>query len=96
VLGEGQVRWFFLPAENQLQVFFENFLVLSSCHSWISKYRADFSNLFGETTPWYVTPPPIQLLFVLMLYMLSILLHLVLHNMLEKPKDLSFLVDIDA
>jgi hypothetical protein len=55
---------------------------------------ADFSNLFGETTPWYVTPP-IQLLFVLMLYMLSILLHLVSLNMLEKSMDLSFLVDID-
>jgi hypothetical protein len=87
---------FFLPAENQLRVFFENFLVLPSCHSWMSKYRADFSNLFGETTPWYVTPPPIQLLFVLMLYMLSILLHLVSLNMLEKSLDLSFLVDIDA
>jgi hypothetical protein len=96
VLSEGPVPRFFLPAENQLQVFFKKILVLPSCHSWISKYREDFLNLFGETTLWYVTPPPIQLLFVLMLYMLSILLHLVLHNMLEKPKDLSFLVDIDA
>jgi hypothetical protein len=57
---------------------------------------ADFSNLFGEITPWYVTPPPIQLLFVFMLYMLSILLHLVSLGMLEKFMDLSFLVGIDA
>ena len=40
----------------------------SSWYSSISKFRADFSNLFGGITPWYVTPPPIQLLFVLMLY----------------------------
>jgi hypothetical protein len=55
-----------------------------------------FQNLFGEITPWYVTPPLIQLLFVGMLYMLSILLHLVSHMMHEKSMDVSFLVDIDA
>jgi hypothetical protein len=96
VLGEGQVPRFILSPENQPQIFFEKFPVLHSIHSWISKFRADFTNLFGEITPWYVTPAPIQLLFVLMLYMLSILLHLVSLKMLEKSLDLSFLVDIDA
>jgi hypothetical protein len=96
VLGEGQVPRFILSPENQLQVFFKKNPVLHSCNSWISKFRTDFSNLFGEITPWYVTPPPIQLLFVLMLYMLSILLHLMSLDMLDKSMDLSFLVDIDA
>ena len=67
-LGGGQVLVSFPSTENQPQVFFPNFLELSSCYPWISKFRADFSNLFGGITPWYVTPPPIQLLFVLMLF----------------------------
>jgi hypothetical protein len=96
VLGEGQVPRFILFPENQLWVFFGKFPVLHSYHPWISKFRADFSNMFGEITPWYVTPPPIQLPFVHMLYMLRILLHLVSLNMLEKFMDLSFLVGIDA
>jgi hypothetical protein len=96
VLGEGAVPRIILSPENQHQVFFENFPVLHSVHSWISKFGADFSNLFGEITLWYVTPPPIQLLFVLMLYMLSILLHLVSLYMHKESMDLSFLVDIDA
>jgi hypothetical protein len=97
VLDEGQVPMFILSLENQPYVFFKKIPVLHSFHSWISKFRADFSNLVGEITPCYVTPPPpIKLLFILMLYMLSILLHLVSLNMLEKFMNLSFLVDIDA
>jgi hypothetical protein len=95
VLGEGQVPRFILSPKNQPQVFFKKFPVLHSVYSWISKFRADFSNLFGEITPWYVTHVPIQLLFVLIVYMLSIL-HLVPLKMFEKSLDLSFLVDIDA
>ena len=36
-----------LSTENQPQIFFPNFPELSSCYPWISKFRADFSNLFG-------------------------------------------------
>jgi hypothetical protein len=90
VLGEGQVPRLILSPQNKLPVFFKIF----SC-SIPARFRVDFSNLFGEITPLYVTPP-IQLLFVHMLYMLSILLHLVSLNMLKKSMDLSFLVGIDA
>ena len=37
----------------------------SSWYPSISKIRADFSNLFGGITPWYVTPPLIQLVLFL-------------------------------
>ena len=83
----------FPSTENQPQVFSR---ARSSWYSLISKFRADFPNLFGVITPWYVTPPPIQLLFVIMLYILSILLHYVSPKMLEKSIELSSLVDIDA
>ena len=43
----------------------------------ISLLGAPFLKLSGEITPWYVTPPMVQLVFVLGVYVLHILLLLV-------------------
>ena len=80
-LSPGGVRWVsyahLLPLDRKpLPGIFPKFSrARSSCYPWISKFRADFSNLFGGIAPWYVTPPPIQLFFVFVPHVWSILLH---------------------
>ena len=43
----------------------------------ISLIKAPLTKLLGEIVPWYVTPPLVQLVFVLVLYSLQILAALV-------------------
>ena len=43
----------------------------------ISLLKATLTKLLGEIVPWYVTPPLVQLVFVLVLYSLQILAALV-------------------
>ena len=38
----------------------------------ISLLKAPLTKLLGEIVPWYVTPPLVQLVFVLVLYSLQI------------------------
>ena len=38
----------------------------------ISLLKAHLTNLLGEIVPWYVTPPLVQLVFVIVLYSLQI------------------------
>jgi hypothetical protein len=57
----------------------------------ITKFGQLFSNPFGRITPWYVTPPPIQFIFDIMLYILRRMMLLVSHIMLDKFMDLQIL-----
>ena len=54
--------------KNQLKHEFQPFLLRFS----ISFLKAPLSKLLGEIVPWYVTPPLVQLVFVLVLYSLQI------------------------
>ena len=54
--------------KNQLKHEFQPSLVPFS----ISLLKAPLTKLLGEIVPWYVTPPLVQLVFVLVLYSLQI------------------------
>ena len=54
--------------KNELKHEFQPLLLRFS----ISLLKAPLAKLFGEIVPWYVTPPLIQLVFVLVLYSLQI------------------------
>ena len=54
--------------KNQLKHEFEPLLLRFS----ISLLKAPLAKLLGEIVPWYVTPPLVQLVFVLVLYSLQI------------------------
>jgi hypothetical protein len=53
------------------QVFFKKKMLYHiATPSSIYQFRQPFANFFGGITHWYVTPPPIQLVFDMMLYIL--------------------------
>ena len=54
--------------KNQLKLVFQQLLLRFS----ISLLKAPLAKLLGEIVPWYVTPPLVQLVFVLVLYSFQI------------------------
>ena len=54
--------------KNQLKLVFQQLLMRFS----ISLLKAPLAKLLREIVPWYVTPPLVQLVFVLVLYSLQI------------------------
>ena len=54
--------------KNQLKLVFQQLLMRFS----ISLLKAPLTKLLGEIVPWYVSPPLVQLVFVLVLYSLQI------------------------
>ena len=58
------------PTNTIIQLKLESKLILLSFS--ITLLKAPLTKLLGEIVPWYVTPPLIQLVFVLVLYSLQI------------------------
>lgn len=74
-----------LPLRTRPGTTRKNFSRSFAAHFSISKFGQPFSNPFGGIVHWYVTPPLIQVIFDMMLYIVRKLLFLVSHLMRENP-----------
>ena len=87
-LGEGQRPRCFPSTQNPTRYFSKKILCPIAAPSSIYQFGQPFANSFGGITHRYVTPPPIQLVFDMMLYILWRMLFLVSYILLEKFQDL--------
>jgi hypothetical protein len=83
-LAEEQAPWFFSSTQNPTRYHLNFFSYSVAAPFSISKFGQLFSNPFGGIIPWYVTPPLIQFIFDILLYILRRMLLLVSHIILEK------------
>ena len=61
-----------LPTEKKFSIALSPVFLLSNPQTSISLLEAPFLKLFWGIATWYVTPPLVQLVFVLVLYLLQI------------------------